>query len=119
MAVEKYEITTYPERRYIIFKDIRGSYLLSFSKSQIIHLTSDENSRKEYDFLAVKVMDVEIEDDSRSQRKIKLSDSKNGYEYVNCAAAGRKCAFSFKKSSFERIVMDDFAGAKLMYELIE
>ena len=117
--VEKYEITTYPERKYIIFKDIRGCYLLSFSKSQLMRITSDENSKKEYDFLAVKVMDVCIEDDSNSQRKIKLRADRNGYEYINCAGEGRQCAFSFKKKTFERTVMDDLDSAKLMYELGE
>lgn len=117
--VEKYEITTYPERRYIIFKDIRGSYLLSFSKSQVIHLTSDENSRKEYDFLAVKVMDVRIEDDSNSQRKIRVCNSGNSYETVNCAGEGRQYAFSFRKQTFERNVIDDFDSAKLMYEVLK
>lgn len=117
--IQKFEITEYPERRYIIFKDIRGSYLLSFSKSQLMRITSDEKSKREYDFLAVKVMNVCIEDDSNSQRKIKLSADRNGYETVNCAGEGLQCAFSFKKSTFERTVMDDFAGAKLIYELGE
>ena len=117
--IEKFGITEYPERRYIIFRDIRGSYLLSFSKSQLVRITSDEDSKREYDTLLVKVMDVSIEDDSNSQRKIKLRADRNGYEMINCAGEGRRYGFSFKKNTFERMVMADFAGAKLMYELIE